>query len=128
MTGGDAIVRSLLRHGVDTLFGLPGVQTYALFDALARTPEIRVVVPRHEQACAATWPSAMRRPAIGKVGVYSVVPGPGVLNAAAALCVGLRRRARRSICLTGADAVGVHRRRAWGICTSCRTSWRRCAR
>ena len=36
MTGGDAIVDSLLRHGVDTIFGLPGVQMYGLFDAFAR--------------------------------------------------------------------------------------------
>ena len=28
MTGGEAIVDSLLRHGIDTVFGLPGVQTY----------------------------------------------------------------------------------------------------
>ena len=36
MTGGEAIVDGLLRHGVDTIFGLPGVQTYGLFDAIAR--------------------------------------------------------------------------------------------
>jgi acetolactate synthase I/II/III large subunit len=37
MTGGEAIVDSLLRHGIDTVFGLPGVQTYGLFDAFARS-------------------------------------------------------------------------------------------
>ena len=84
MTGGDAIVQSLLRHGVDTVFGIPGVQTYAFFDALARTPEIRLVVPRHEQACAYMAFGYAR--STGKVGVYSVVPGPGVLNSSAALC------------------------------------------
>ena len=36
MTGGEAIVDSLIRHGIDTVFGLPGVQTYGLFDAFAR--------------------------------------------------------------------------------------------
>ena len=36
MTGGEAIVDGLLRHGIDTVFGLPGVQTYGLFDAFAR--------------------------------------------------------------------------------------------
>ena len=35
MTGGDALVAGLLAHGVDTVFGLPGVQTYGLFDALS---------------------------------------------------------------------------------------------
>jgi thiamine pyrophosphate-dependent acetolactate synthase large subunit-like protein len=33
MTGGDAIVDSMLRHGIDTIFGLPAVQIYGLFDA-----------------------------------------------------------------------------------------------
>ena len=33
MTGGDAIVSSLVAHGVDTVFGLPGAQTYGMFDA-----------------------------------------------------------------------------------------------
>src|SRR5207244_39157 len=36
MTGGEAIVDGLLRHGIDTIFGLPGVQVYGLFDAFAR--------------------------------------------------------------------------------------------
>ena len=31
---GEAIVRTLVREGVDTVFGIPGVQTYELFDAL----------------------------------------------------------------------------------------------
>jgi acetolactate synthase-1/2/3 large subunit len=84
MTGGEAIVEALIRQGVDTVFGLPGVQTYALFDALARAPEIRVVVPRHEQACAYMAFGYAR--STGKVGVYSVVPGPGVLNSSAGLC------------------------------------------
>ena len=34
MTGGEAIVASLQRHGVDTVFALPGAQIYGLFDAL----------------------------------------------------------------------------------------------
>src|SRR2546430_10016704 len=34
MTGGQALVETLRRHGVDTLFALPGVQNDALFNAL----------------------------------------------------------------------------------------------
>ena len=53
MTGGEAIVDSLLRHGIDTVFGLPGVQMYGLFDALARNANrIRVINARHEQTTA----------------------------------------------------------------------------
>jgi len=30
MTGGDAVVDGLLRHGIDTLFGWPGAHRYGL--------------------------------------------------------------------------------------------------
>ena len=33
LTGGEAIVRGLVDHGVDTVFALPGAQIYGLFDA-----------------------------------------------------------------------------------------------
>ena len=53
MTGGEAIVDSLLRHGIDTVFGLPGVQTYGLFDAFARNSNrLRLINARHEQTTA----------------------------------------------------------------------------
>jgi acetolactate synthase-1/2/3 large subunit len=85
MTGGEAIVRALLQQGVDTVFGIPGVQTYGLYDALAGAAgEITVYGARHEQTCGYMAFGYAR--STGKVGVYSVVPGPGVLNSAAALC------------------------------------------
>jgi acetolactate synthase-1/2/3 large subunit len=84
-TGGEAIVASLLAHGVDTVFAIPGVQTYHLFDAFARNAgRIRVIGPRHEQTTA--YMAFGYAKSTGKVGVYSVVPGPGVLNTSAALC------------------------------------------
>jgi acetolactate synthase I/II/III large subunit len=82
---GEAIVRALVREGVDTVFGIPGVQTYELFDALGRASDrIRVVAPRHEQA--ASYMALGYAKATGRTGVYSVVPGPGVLNSSAGLC------------------------------------------
>jgi acetolactate synthase-1/2/3 large subunit len=49
MTGGRALVEMLCRHGVDTLFALPGVQNDALFVALYDAGDrIRVIHPRHE--------------------------------------------------------------------------------
>ena len=84
MTGGEALVEMLRRHGVDTVFALPGVQNDALFSALydARN-SIRVVHPRHEQTAAYMAYGYAR--ATGRVGVYIVVPGPGFLNTTAAL-------------------------------------------
>jgi len=84
MTGGGALVDMLVRHGVDTLFALPGVQNDALFVALYDAAEtIRVVHTRHEQAAAYMAFGYAR--ASGRVGAYAVVPGPGLLNTTAAL-------------------------------------------
>ena len=83
-TTGEAMVDALLAHGVDTVFGIPGVQTYPLYDALARTTDrITVYGPRHEQAAA--YMAFGYAQSTGRPGVYCVVPGPGVLNASAAV-------------------------------------------
>ncbi len=84
MTGGDAIVDSLLRHGVDTVFGLPGVQMYGLFDAFARNAnQLRVMNARHEQTTA--YMALGYAQSTGKPSAFSVVPGPGVMNTMGAL-------------------------------------------
>jgi acetolactate synthase I/II/III large subunit len=84
MTGGRALVEMLTRHGVDTLFALPGVQNDALFVALYDAGEaIRVIHPRHEQAAAYMAFGYAR--ASGRPGAFAVVPGPGLLNTTAAL-------------------------------------------
>jgi acetolactate synthase-1/2/3 large subunit len=84
MTGGQAVVRQLVREGIDTLFGLPGVQLDWAYDALYEERErIAVYVTRHEQATAYMADGYAR--STGKVGACMVVPGPGVLNAGAAL-------------------------------------------
>ncbi|HEY7629156.1 MAG TPA: thiamine pyrophosphate-binding protein [Thermoleophilaceae bacterium] len=84
LTGGEALVEGLVAHGVDTVFGIPGVQTYALFDALARRgDDVKVVAPRHEQATA--YMAFGYAKVTGRPGVFAVVPGVGFLNASAAV-------------------------------------------
>ena len=84
MTGGEALVAGLKDHHVDTVFGLPGAQTYGLFDALYRAKDtIRVVGARHEQTCAYMAFGYAR--STGRPSVFTVVPGPGMLNAGAGL-------------------------------------------
>lgn len=84
MTGGEALVAGLRDHHIDTVFGLPGAQTYGLFDALHRAQkDIRVIGARHEQACAYMAFGYTR--STGRPSVFSVVPGPGMLNASAGL-------------------------------------------
>ena len=84
MSGGDAVVKSLVAHGISTLYCLPGVQSDHLFNALFDAGDaIGVVHTRHEQGAAYMALGAAL--ATGKPAVYSVVPGPGFLNSSAAL-------------------------------------------
>jgi acetolactate synthase I/II/III large subunit len=95
---GEAMVGALVREGVDTVFGIPGAQTYELFDALGRASDhIRVLAPRHEQA--ASYMAFGYARSTGRTGVYSVVPGPGVLNSSAGLCTAYGASAP-VVCLT----------------------------
>jgi acetolactate synthase-1/2/3 large subunit len=97
LTGGEAIVQGLIAHGVDTVFGLPGAQIYGLFDAFHQA-QLKVIGARHEQACGYMAYGYAR--ASGKPGVFSVVPGPGVLNAGAAMLTALGSN-EPVLCLTG---------------------------
>ncbi len=83
-TGGEATVEALIAHGVDTLFGLPGVQNDWLYNALFDNRDrIRVIHTRHEEGAA--YMAFGAAAASGQPAVFSVVPGPGLLNASAAL-------------------------------------------
>jgi acetolactate synthase-1/2/3 large subunit len=84
MTGGQALVQQLKLEGIDTIFGLPGVQLDWAFDAIYEERDhFRVVHTRHEQATAYMADGFAR--STGKIGMALVVPGPGLLNAGAAL-------------------------------------------
>ncbi|MEA2883656.1 MAG: acetolactate synthase large subunit [Bradyrhizobium sp.] len=96
-TGGEAIVGGLVAHGVDTVFGLPGAQIYGLFDAFQQA-QLKVIGARHEQACGYMAYGYAR--STGRPGVFSVVPGPGVLNAGAALLTAFGSN-EPVLCLTG---------------------------
>jgi acetolactate synthase-1/2/3 large subunit len=97
ITGGEAIVSGLVAHGVDTVFGLPGVQIYGLFDAFAQA-RLRVIGARHEQGCGYMAYGYAR--STGRPSVFSVVPGPGILNAGAALLTAFGAN-EPVLCLTG---------------------------
>ncbi len=84
MSTAEAAVATLLSHGLDTVYALPGVHNDHLFDALQRAGEaMRVVHTRHEQGAAYMALGAAL--ATGKPQAYAVVPGPGLLNSSAAL-------------------------------------------
>ncbi len=99
MTTGEAIVRTLVSHGIDTVFGLPGVQNDALYNALYDNRDrIRVIHSRHEQGAA--YMALGYALSTDRAGVYNVVPGPGFLNSTGALCTAYATNAK-VLCLTG---------------------------
>jgi acetolactate synthase I/II/III large subunit len=94
---GKAIIEAARANGTTTIFGVPGAQIYPLFDALYDSG-IALIVPRHEQA--AGYMAMGYAKSTGRTGVFSVVPGPGVLNAGAALCTAMGN-CSPVVCLTG---------------------------
>ena len=77
MKGGQAIIRSLLDQGADTVFGYPGGQLLPLYDMLYDS-ELKHILVRHEQ-CAAHAADGYAR-ASGRVGVCIATSGPGATN------------------------------------------------
>ena len=99
MSGAEALIKSVRRYDVDTIFGLPGGQTYHLFDAVYNEGDaIRIFNSRHEQGVAYMAYGYAR--STGRVGVYTVVPGPGILNTTSALCTAYAGN-ERVLCLAG---------------------------
>ncbi len=99
MTGAAALLSQIRANGVDTMFGLPGGQLDYLFDAMYQAGnQLRLFCTRHEQGAAYMAFGYAR--ATGRPGVYTVVPGPGVLNSTAALCSAYATNAP-VLCLTG---------------------------
>lgn len=75
------LCQGMADHGIDHLYCLPGVQNDDFFNVLVDFPGIKAIATRHEQAC--SYMAAGAALASGKPQAYCVVPGQGVLNAAA---------------------------------------------
>ena len=81
ITGGDTLVKTLLDHGVDTAFGVPGESYLAVLEALrAAQDRLRLVVTRHESG--ATFAACAYGRLARKPGVAFVTRGPGATNGA----------------------------------------------
>ena len=79
VTGAEALMRSLMNEGVDTIFGYPGGSIMPVFDAMYdHREDFRQVVVRHEQGAAHAAQGYAR--SSGKVGVCIVTSGPGATN------------------------------------------------
>ncbi|TNB46409.1 5-guanidino-2-oxopentanoate decarboxylase [Martelella lutilitoris] len=82
ITVGEALVRLLEAHGVEVVFGIPGVHTAELYRGLAAS-RIRHVTPRHEQGAGFMADGYAR--VTGKPGVAFVITGPGLTNTITAM-------------------------------------------
>lgn len=78
LTVGETLIALLEAHGVDVVFGIPGVHTAELYRGLARS-RIRHVTPRHEQAAGFMADGYAR--ISGRPGVCLLITGPGLTNA-----------------------------------------------
>ncbi len=78
LTGGQIVCESLLKEGVDVVFGILGGAILPLYDTLPQYPQLRHILVRHEQ-CAAHSADGYAR-ATGKVGVCFATSGPGATN------------------------------------------------
>ncbi len=79
MTGADALVASLVRHGVEVIFAYPGGASMPMHQALTRHRDrIRTILPRHEQGGIFAAEGYAR--VTGKPGVVMATSGPGALN------------------------------------------------
>ena len=78
LKGSEIICESLLREGVDVMFGYPGGAILPFYDALWSYPQLRHILVRHEQAAAHAADGYAR--VTGKVGVCVATSGPGATN------------------------------------------------
>lgn len=78
MNGAQAFVEALRRNGVDIIFGIPGVHTLPLYNALYDAPDIRPIIPHHEAGASFAADGYAR--VSGRPAVCVAVPGPGATN------------------------------------------------
>lgn len=69
---------SLVKEGVEVIFGFPGGSVLPLYDVLPEFPRLRHILVRHEQGAAHMADGYAR--ATGKVGVCLATSGPGATN------------------------------------------------
>jgi acetolactate synthase-1/2/3 large subunit len=77
-TGAQILCESLVREGVEVIFGFPGGAVLPLYDTLPQYPQLRHILVRHEQAAAHAADGYAR--ATGKAGVCLATSGPGATN------------------------------------------------
>ena len=78
ISGNKLLVKALKEEGVEYLFGYPGACTIDISDELYKQDDVKIILPRHEQALVHEADAYART--TGKVGVCLVTSGPGATN------------------------------------------------
>ncbi|MFH0847097.1 MAG: biosynthetic-type acetolactate synthase large subunit [Chloroflexota bacterium] len=78
LSGAQILCESLLKEGVEVIFGYPGGAVLPLYDTLSKYPKLRHILVRHEQGAAHAADGYAR--VTGKVGVCFATSGPGATN------------------------------------------------
>ena len=78
LTGAQILCESLIKEGVEVIFGYPGGVVLPLFDTFPQYPALRHILVRHEQGAAHAADGYAR--ATGRVGVCLATSGPGATN------------------------------------------------
>ena len=127
ISGNKLLVKALKEEGVEVLFGYPGATIIDIGDELFKQDEIKVILPRHEQALVHEADAYAR--STGKVGVCLVTSGPGATNIVTAVATA-NYDSVPLVCFTGqvprnligndafqeADIVGITRSICkWGV-------------
>ena len=89
LSGGEALAKSLVREGIEVIFGLPGVQMYGLITGIRDEPGLRMITARHEYSTTHMADGYAR--ATGKPSVAMVVPGVGLYNAGSGIATAYAR-------------------------------------
>jgi acetolactate synthase-1/2/3 large subunit len=78
ISGAEILVRALVDHGVEHIFGYPGGAVLPIYDALFNEPKLQHILVRHEQGAGHAAEGYAR--STGKPGVVLVTSGPGATN------------------------------------------------
>ena len=78
LTGGQIVCESLIKEGVEVVFGIPGGAILPLYQTMYYYPQIRHILTRHEEGASMAADGYAR--VTGKVGVCMATSGPGATN------------------------------------------------
>ena len=116
LKGSEIICESLLREGVEVLFGHPGGAILPFYDALWAYPQLRHVLVRHEQSAAHAADGYAR--VTGKPGVCVATSGPGATNLITGI-MGAKADSIPMVAITGQVARAAMGTEAFQECDIC---------